>query len=127
MRTPLQMWLKAAVAVVAVVLMGACANDAAPYETADDLAAALARANVECAAPQAGLPATLVRSQASCVSGASRLGLYVFDSAQERDNWLRVGAQLGPVAVGPNWAVNGDDDIVERAAAALHGRFHELK
>ena len=112
---------RAALAMAAVLVLGACTGDAARYETADDLAGALAAADVECAAPEARPPATLVRSHASCGSGASRLELFVFDGTEERDSWLRVGGQLGPVAVGPNWTVSGD--TAGQAAAALNARF----
>jgi hypothetical protein len=123
MTTMRQRWLRVAVIASAVALITACTRDAVRYETADELAGALTHADVECSTPQAGRVAKLVRSHSSCAYGDSRLELYVFDSEQERDNWLEVGARMAPVAVGPNWVVTADAEAAQRAASALHARF----
>ena len=107
---------------VGVVFMAACGPGAVSYDTAGDIAQALQEAEVDCASVETLPEATLVSSGASCASGPSTLELYVFRGEEDLGRWLRVSRQLGPVAVGPNWAIRGDDAATAEAAAALHGR-----
>jgi hypothetical protein len=118
-------WCSAAAAMTAALLLAACGGSVSRFETADDLARALVAADVECSGLADKPPATLVNSGATCQSGRSALGLYVFDTTDKRDQWLLVGGRLGPVAVGPNWAIAGDPDGTRSAAAALNADWEE--
>ena len=108
------------VLLVATLMGVACSRGAVEYDSTGALAAALVRADVDCASPQGQTEGSLVQEQASCSSDGRELGLYVFAGSEQRDNWLRVGARLGPVAVGPNWAVTGDPESTARIASELH-------
>ena len=121
--TRMTMWLTG---VLAAAMLAGC-GEAATYSAADELAAALTAGEVSCARLQDEPTGSLVRSQATCTSQRGALALYVFEGAPERDNWLRVGAQLGAVAVGPNWVVTGEPADTEAAAAALNGRFESAE
>ena len=115
---------------LAVVILGmalalgtACAPDAARFTSAEDLAKAVAAADIACDASDTGGRGTLVSDQSSCSADGTGLQLYVFHSDAERDQWLRVGAQLSPVAIGPNWTASGPADITRRVASALHATY----
>ena len=123
MNTTLRRWIGTAIAVIAVVAVSGCGRQATSYETPRALAAALAEADIPCASLQAGAEVKLVESSATCRSGAADLGLFVFSSQQQRDRWLLVGGQLGPVAVGPNWVMRGDASDLQVAAQALGARL----
>ena len=111
--------LAIALLLCSLLVLSACGQDATSYEDPEALAAALDSAGIPCADLNPGPQAELVSGAATCRSGDSRLGLYVFSSESDRDDWLKVGGQLGAAAIGPDWVVTGDEGIVEDAADAL--------
>lgn len=119
---------RAAITVIAVVLtLAGCAREAASYDTGAALAEALAAADVPCTAPRSAGSSEIVSDHVTCGSTQGDLELYVFDTTEDRDAWLLVGARLGPVASGPNWTVGGVESDVKAAATALNARIeHEI-
>jgi hypothetical protein len=56
----------------------------------------------------------------SVESGTTRL--FTFSSTTARDKWLTLGARLGPVVVGPNWAIiTPNEDAAGEIAGATGG------
>jgi hypothetical protein len=113
----------AALLATALLLLGACSREAKTYEDAASLARALDDAGIACESLEPGPRAELVSEQATCTSGEDDLGLYLFDSEGDRDNWLKLGARIEATAVGPNWVVTGEASTVERAADGLNATY----
>jgi hypothetical protein len=115
-----------AVGLAALLLVATgCGREATTYDDATALATGLSEAEVACDEVRTADGATLVADQAACTSSNGQLDLYVFDGATTRDDWLQVGARLGPVAVGPNWVVTGEAADVEAAAEALDAGYQD--
>ena len=92
-------------AILMALLLGGCSSTAASYDSAAQIGTELRDAGIECSDFDASSGAELVRDQGSC----SGNDIYVFADEETRDRWLSVGAGLGEVVVGPNWAVVTDD------------------
>jgi hypothetical protein len=90
--------------VAASVLMAGCAGGPEEFAAAADVAAALEDNGIDCPFEGSAASGELVAEQGTCGGHA----LYVFDGASDRDRWLAVGAGLGDVVVGPNWAIVPD-------------------
>ena len=102
--------------VVAVALAG-CGGGAEEYPSVGDIAVALGDEGIDCDIEESS-PGELVADYGIC----GDLDLFVFDDEGDRDRWLEVGADLGEVVVGPNWAILPDnDDDAEDIADALGG------
>ena len=103
--------MKALLVVVAIVF-AACSGAADEYANAAALAAALDEGGVRCEMTPSETSASLVADEGTC----DGYEIYVFDDEQKRDRWLSVGASLGEVVVGPNWAIvsnDGAQDVAE--------------
>jgi hypothetical protein len=100
---------------MAVVLTG-CSGGAEEYPSVGDIAVALGDEGIECDIDSSS-PGELVADYGTC----GELDLFVFDSEDDRDRWLKVGADLGDVVVGPNWAILPDDDGDAREIAEALG------
>ena len=87
--------------VAAAALFAGCSGGAGEYGTVADVAAALEDAGIACRSVESSPAAELVAEQGTCGGH----DLYVFDDEGARDRWLEVGAGLGDVVVGPNWAI----------------------
>lgn len=85
----------------AAALFAGCAGGAGEYESVADVAAALEDEGIACPSVESSPAAELVAEQGTCGGH----DIYVFDDESARDRWLEVGAGLGDVVVGPNWAI----------------------
>ena len=91
----------ASLSLAIVVFFTGCAGGAQEYSSVDALAAALGDEGIRCGSVEETTAGDLVADQGSCDGH----DLFVFDGEQDRDRWLEVGAALGEVVVGPNWAI----------------------
>lgn len=88
------------------------------------MARKLAEAGLECAEVERGEPGKLVAQRASCILAAGEsLELFVFASADQRDDWAVLGAQLRPTALGPNWAISGKRTDIGKIVDALNAEL----
>lgn len=94
-----------AVLCVAVALLGACSKTPERYGSANAVATALRAEGITCADFSAGEAAELLKDRGTCAGDDSTIDIYVFGSKADRDRWLRLGAGLDDVMVGPNWVV----------------------
>lgn len=106
-------------AVVSAVSLAGCSNEPPPYDDISALSAAVASAEIECARLDPGPEARLVNESGTCVD--SGVTLYVFDNAEDLEDWRKVGARLSPTLVGPNWAATGEMQAMDRLAAEVGG------
>jgi hypothetical protein len=101
-------------------LAAACSPGPSSFDSLDELAAAIDGAGIPCEGVRASGDAQLVSSAGTCIG--SGLRLYLFDDPADLDRWAVVAAGLGPMGIGPNWAVTGDYDAVERVNDDLGAR-----
>lgn len=85
---------------VIAVVFAACGGGPDEYDSVGDIAAALSDEGIDCEITTSS-PGRLVADYGTC----GELDLFVFDSEEDRDRWLNVGADLGEVVIGPNWTV----------------------
>lgn len=104
---------------VAALVLSGCSPDAREYEELSGLRAAVASAGVACASTDPGPEARLVTDSGTCSD--SGLSLYLFDSEEDLQDWRKVGTRLGRTLIGPNWAVTGEQEDIDRIAAELGG------
>lgn len=109
--------------------LGACGQDPVAYDGVGELAEALAASGHSCdefeveeaAAPEATGHESLLDERGTCSIDGESITLLTFDKTEHRDDWLAVGRQLGPVAVGPNWVVTaGSQETIAEVAEALN-------
>jgi hypothetical protein len=98
------------------VLVAGCGGGPEEFATVADVAAALEDEGIACASVERSPSGDLVVEQGTCDGH----DLYVFDDESDRDRWLAVGAGLGDVVVGPNWAIV-TDGAAQEVADALGG------
>jgi hypothetical protein len=53
--------------------------------------------------------------------GAGAAQLFTFANSTARDKWLTLGATIGPVVVGPNWAIVAPSDASADQIASTTG------
>jgi hypothetical protein len=97
-------------------LMGACSPGAESFETADAVVSHLEEEGVSCIDAEELPTASLVKDSLRCMNDGAQIEIYVFDSEEERDNWLKVGKGLSGVITGPTWAIvagERSDDVKE--------------
>lgn len=105
------------IACVAVsVLAAGCSGGPDEFASVADVAAALEEEGIDCPSVKPSSSGELVAEQGTCDGH----DLYVFDDEADLDRWLRVGAGLGDVVVGPNWAIV-TDGAAQEVADALGG------
>lgn len=102
----------------AVVLSG-CSPEARAYEDLSALRTAVSSAGVACERIAPGPEAELVSDSGIC--SGSEVSLYLFDSAENLEDWTKVGTRLGPALIGPNWVVAGDRGEIDKLAGELGG------
>jgi hypothetical protein len=98
------------------VLAAGCDRGPEEFATVADIAAALEDEGIDCPSVESEPSGDLVAEQGTCGGH----DLYVFDDEKDRDRWLSVGAGLGNVVVGPNWAIV-PGDAARDIADALGG------
>lgn len=105
------------VALSCALFVAGCSPGAENYADAGAVAAALRAEGIPCDIAESGGSGDLVDDRGECGSGTAGYTIFVFDREEELDRWLRVGAGLGDVVVGPNWAIDpgGDADAVAEA------------
>lgn len=102
-----------------IVLFAGCGGGADEYPSVDDIAVALGDEGIECDIDSSS-PGELVADYGTC----GELDLFVFADEGDRDRWLKVGADLGDVVIGPNWAILPDSDgDAQEIADALGGEI----
>lgn len=107
----------ASLCVVVAVVFAGCGGGAEEYPSVGDIAVALGDEGIDCDIDSSS-PGRLVADYGTC----GELDLFVFADEGDRDRWLKVGADLGEVVVGPNWAILPDsDDDARKIADALGG------
>lgn len=107
----------ASVCVVVAVVFAGCGGGAEEYPSVGDIAVALGDEGIDCDIDSSS-PGELVADYGTC----GELDLFVFDDEGDRDRWLKVGADLGEVVVGPNWTILLDDaGEAQKIADALGG------
>ena len=109
-----------AVGMVIVAGSVACSSTAESYEQLPQLVDAVA-ASTDCDETGPGPEGDLVADSATCEG--SGVTLYVFDSEAKLEDWRKVGARIGPVVIGPNWAASGDVEELRPIADELSGEL----
>ena len=95
----------------------ACSQQAESFDDLPSLAEAVSDAGVTCDRFEEGSEAELLSDSGVC--DRSDVRLYLFDNNQDLADWQKVGARLGPTAIGPNWAATGDLDALRRLSDDL--------
>lgn len=113
--------LRLGVALALAALGVSCSTGAESFPDTGAVGAALRDAGVACSALEVQDASGVARERAICDSDDASLTLFVFEDAGDRDRWASVAAQLGDVALGPNWAVVGPRDAVARVVEGLGG------
>jgi len=109
-------------AVLSLFLLVACSGQAETYSTTAELTGALQDEGVSCADLTQDSAAELVTERASCSVSGTDVDIYLFDDETDRERWLEIGAGLGEVVLGPNWAIaTTDEDLSREIADALGG------
>jgi hypothetical protein len=124
---------RAAAAILLLFVLGACSQEAEIYASPTEVVAALQEADLECSDLEMADPSTdtepvdgaeresLIAEQGVCSMAGEPVTVITFDNERDREDWAAVGAQLAPVAEGPNWAVTSDsEEVVKRIASALN-------
>jgi hypothetical protein len=124
---------RAAAAILLLFVLGACSQEAETYASPTEVVAALQEADLECSDLEMADPSTdtepvdgaeresLIAEQGVCSMAGEPVTVMTFDNEGDREDWAAVGAQLAPVAEGPNWAVTSDsEEVVKRIASALN-------
>lgn len=106
-------------AIVFAVMLGGCSREAQSFEDLSTLRSAVSSAGIACQRVQSGPEAQLVSASGTCAG--SDVTLYLFGSAEDLQDWRRVGMLLSPTLVGPNWAVTGDQRHLDRIASEVGG------
>jgi hypothetical protein len=106
-------------AIMSEMSLAGCSNEPQPYDEISALSAAVASAGIDCDRLDPGPEARLVDDSGTCVG--SGVTLYLFDNAEDLEDWRKVGARLSPTLVGPNWAAVGEMQAMDRLAAELGG------
>ena len=110
------------------VVLASCGAEARPYGSPRQIVTAMANAGLDCegleSAPFSSMSddsyRSLVAERGVCRVGGRLVVITTFASAQDREDWVAVGGLLGPLAVGPNWAVSSrSGGIVTDIAEAL--------
>ena len=117
-----------AVLILTVLMFGACSGRAAEsYPTLEALSTALQEEDIRCSLTDSGVgEAELVKEQGTCEIEDDQLEIFLFEDAGQRDGWLEFGGRLRPAtATGPNWAIIGEQEPVEKAAEALGAELRE--
>lgn len=113
----IRVWFVAAVIGVGSV---ACSSNAERYEGLPELVDAVAGVT-ECEPTSPGPEAELIADSAICED--SGVTLYLFESEAKLDDWRKVGARLGPVVIGPNWAASGELEQLRPISDQLSGEL----
>ena len=104
----------------ALILTG-CSSEPQRYDDISTLASAVDTADVECDATEPGPQASLVSDSAVC--DGSGVTLFLYETAQDLEDWSKVGARLGPALIGPNWAITGEADDLDRISSETGGEI----
>jgi sugar phosphate isomerase/epimerase len=123
---------RAAAAVLSLVLLGACSQEAQSFASPEQVVAALREADLECtgletedptadSAPVDGAEReSLIDEQGVCSLAGEPVTVMTFQNEGDREDWTAVGKQLGPVAEGPNWVIASEsEEAVQEIADAL--------
>lgn len=106
-------------AVLSAISFAGCSNEPSSYEDIAVLAAEVAAAGIHCDRIDPGPEARLVDESGTCID--SGVALYLFDSAEDLEDWKKVGTRLSPTLIGPNWAATGEMEMIDRLGAELGG------
>src|SRR3990170_191395 len=112
--------MKIVITLTCALLFAACSSGPDGYGDVDEVVSALREGGIECNEVQTGRPAEVVSEQATCRADGGEYSIFVFANEEKRDRWLTVGAGLGEIVVGPNWAIDPGDDA-QAVADALGG------
>ncbi|MBA2724704.1 MAG: hypothetical protein H0U53_01835 [Actinobacteria bacterium] len=108
-------------------LVSCTQKSAVSYKTVGDLGEALNAEERICAPLEVGSgEADLVQEQGTCPTDDGDVEVFLFDGIKKRDQWLALGARLREAtAVGPNWAVIGEEEAVRKVADALGAEMRD--
>ena len=101
-----------------LLLAAGCSSEAESFNDLSSLTAAVDDAGVACDEVEPIADSKLVKTAGTCED--SGLAVYLFESSSELSNWQEVGGRLHPTAVGPDWAVTGPVEHVEKVADSLN-------
>lgn len=101
---------------ICALFFAACSTGPDGYSDVDAVVSALREGGIECDEVETAQPAEIVGEQATCRTEGGEYAIFVFTSEEKRDRWLTVGAGLGEIVVGPNWAIDPGDDAAAVAA-----------
>lgn len=123
-----------AFALVVPVLVS-CAGEPKTYSGPQEVVSALSDSDISCrdleitdggSVGETG-HGSLVDERGVCWVEDVEVVISTFDATADRDDWLAVGALLGPTTYGPNWAATGSsDETIEQIGRALDGSFDEV-
>lgn len=118
-----------AVVLLGVALTSCTQRSAVSYDAVADLREALSQEDVLCKPLDEGSgvgEAELVKDQGTCAIDDQEIDVFLFHDTETRDQWLALGGRLREAtAVGPNWALIGEEEPVGKAAEALGAELRE--
>lgn len=109
-------------AVCWTVLASACSKGTLPaFGSAQEVTQALSEQGIVCAGLQVS-KANLLRESARCEVGDARTSIFIFETSDQRDEWLSFGNRYSnDLIIGPNWAIDPPGGQKDRLEDALTG------
>jgi len=114
-----------------VLTLGACDSGPETFDNAQAVADAMEDEGIECEDLEtttefSSEEDSLVTERGLCRVDDSTVVISMFESAEDRDDWVAVGKLFGGVAVGANWVVSAEsEDVIQDVVDSLDGTIPE--
>lgn len=108
-----------------VLIFGACQGGPESFENAQAVAHAMEDEGIECEGLEtttefSGEEDSLVTERGLCRVDGSPVVISMFETTEDREDWVAVGKFFGEVAVGDNWVVSAEsEDVIEDVVDSL--------
>lgn len=114
-----------------VLLLGGCQGGPERYDDAQAVAEAMEDEGIECEDLEtttefSNEEDSLVSERGLCQVDGTTVVISMFESSEDREDWVAVGKLFGEVAVGENWAVSAEsEDVIEDVVDSLDATIPE--
>lgn len=114
-----------------VLLLGACDSDPESFDDAQAVVDAMEDEGIECedletTAEFSNEEDSLVTERGLCRVESETVVISMFESPEDRDDWVAVGRLFGEVAVGENWAVSAEsDEVIQEVVDSMDATIPE--
>ena len=124
----MRIWI---LALALLLISSACQAGPESFPSAAAVANAMEDEGIECrnlktTTEVADKKDSLVAERGDCLVDDSAVVISMFETTEDRDDWIAVGKLLSKVAVGENWVVRAEsEDVVEDVADSLNATIPE--